>query len=71
MSVADWRSPSAYDYLSNSNWPGFAWEYLRRNQQYRADHATPRFQAALETAFAGPERRWGLRFRGRSNAARE
>ncbi len=37
MSVADWRSPRAYDYLHHSNWPAAAWEFLRRNPEYRAD----------------------------------
>jgi len=64
MSGADWRSPSAYDYLHDLNSPGVAWEFLRRNLDYRADYAHPRFRVALETGFAGPERRWGLRFRG-------
>lgn len=71
MSGADWRSSSAYDYLHDLNSGGVAWEFLRRNEEYRADYANPRFRAALDTAIAGPERRWGLRFRGRSYPARE
>ncbi len=64
MSNPDWRSPSAYGYLQDLNSGGLAWEFLRRNQEYRADYATEEFRAALETGVPGPERRWGLRFRG-------
>jgi hypothetical protein len=71
MSDTDWRSPSAYAYLRDLNSGGTAWEYLRRNREYCADYADPRFRATLETGIAGPERRWGLRFRGRSFFARE
>lgn len=71
MSIADWRSPSAYDYLQDLNRPGVAWEFLRRNQEYRADYSDPNFRAALGAATDGPELRWGLRFRGGSFATRE
>ena len=68
MSSSDWRSPSAYEYLQDLNSSGLAWEFLRRNQEYRADYATLDFRAALDAGVAGPERRWGLVFRGRSDA---
>jgi len=71
MSSADWRSSRAYDYLRDLNAGGVAWEFLRRNQEYRVDYANPQFRAALEAGVPGPEQRWGLRFRGRSNAPRE
>ena len=64
MSVSDWRSPRAYEYVSNLSPASLAWEFLRRNDGYRADYANPEFRAALETGAAGPEQRWGLRFRG-------
>ncbi len=64
MSIKDWRSPSAYDYTRDLNSVGVAWEFLRRNPDYRADYANARIRAALETGAADPERRWGLRFRG-------
>jgi hypothetical protein len=63
MIGADWRSSSAYDFLDNLNWPSIAWEFLRRDAEYRADYANPRFRAALESGVAVDERRWGLRFR--------
>jgi len=64
MSGSDWRSARAYEYVSNLSPASFAWEFLRRNGEYRADYANSEFRSALETGAAGPERRWGLRFRG-------
>ena len=64
MSSPDWRSPSAYEYLQELSSGGLAWEFLRRNQEYRADYATPKFRAALDAGLAGPERRWGVTFCG-------
>ncbi len=64
MFIEDWRSPNAYDYLRDLSSPNLAWEFLRRNPEYRADYANPQFRAALEAGSTGPERRWGLRFRG-------
>ncbi len=71
MIDADWRSASAYDHLDDLNWPSVAWECLRRDKEYLADYGNPRFRAALDSGVAGAERRWGLRFRGRSFARRE
>jgi hypothetical protein len=71
MSDADWRSPSAYDHLEQLNWPLIAWEFLRRDVEYEADYANPQFRAALDSGVAGPERRWGLRFRGGPCVRRE
>ena len=71
MIDADWRSSSGYDHLDELNWPSRAWEFLRRDEEYHADYANPRFRAALDSGVAGAERRWGLRFRGRPFARRE
>lgn len=71
MIDADWRSPGAYDYLDNLNWPSVAWECLRRDKEYHADFANSRFRAALDSGVAGAEQRWGLRFRRRPYAWRE
>jgi hypothetical protein len=70
MSDQDWRSPKAYDYLQDLSAPGLAWEFLRRNVDYRADYANPDIRAALDAGAAGSTRRWGLRFRGGSPTAR-
>ena len=63
----DWRAPAAYRHAKNLPAAGFAWEYLRRNDDYRHD-----FQNIAATAQAdGREleafvKRWGLRFPQRS-----
>lgn len=67
MLSIDWRSPSAYGFAENIPAAGFAWEYLRRNEDYRRD-----FQAIAALREPYPERlevftqRWGLRFPDRS-----
>ena len=66
----DWRSPAAYRHAKHIPAAGFAWEYLRRNDDYRRDYqtvATTRRPGspALE-AFAD---RWGLRFPMRPGCA--
>jgi hypothetical protein len=61
MSQEDWRSPAAYEYANSLESPGLAWEFLRRNPDYRADH-----RAAARDAGSGDARArvWGLRFPG-------
>ncbi|WP_202034585.1 transcriptional regulator domain-containing protein [Sinorhizobium meliloti] len=67
MLSIDWRSPAAYQFAKSIPAAGFAWEYLRRNDEYRRE-----FQAI--TASSEPEsdrleafvQRWGLRFSNRS-----
>ena len=63
MLSIDWRTPAAYGYAKRLPAAGFAWEYLRRNDEYRND-----FNAiALTGRTGGPQLerfalRWGLRF---------
>ncbi|GHC64826.1 transcriptional regulator domain-containing protein [Limoniibacter endophyticus] len=70
MLSIDWRSPAAYGYAKHIPAAGFAWEYLRRNDEYRQDCQTIALTggtAARELeAFA---HRWGLRFPVRSRRA--
>lgn len=70
MPRSDWRSPAAYAHARSISASGFAWEYLRRDEDYRRDYqrAVARSQPALgeEATFAD---RWGLRFPGRSEPA--
>jgi hypothetical protein len=37
MPDEDWRSPTAYDYVSGMSSAGFAFEFLRRNVDYQND----------------------------------
>ena len=59
----NWRSPAAYQYTEQIPAAGFAWEYLRRDDEYRRE-----FQAITASHESDPERldafvqRWGLRF---------
>ena len=63
MLSIDWRSPAAYGHAKHIPAAGFAWEYLRRNDDYRQEFQTIALTGGpsgrdLE-AFAD---RWGLRF---------
>lgn len=55
VSAGAWRAGAGYLYTLDLDPSGLAWEYLRRNAQYRTDWA-------CGAARVGPER-WGLRFR--------
>ncbi len=62
-----WRSDEASDYLKQVERSGFAWEFLRRNPDYRRDFETMNrllqhgTRDDLETVLA-LVRRWGLGF---------
>ena len=67
MQSIDWRTPAAYKRIKDLPPAGFAWEYLRRDDEYRSE-----FQAITASHEPAPERmeafvqRWGLRFSDRS-----
>lgn len=66
----DWRSAAAYTYLDNLSPSELAWEFLRRNPEYRRDHQVTAGHA--DEAGELPElliRRWGLPFPDRSGSA--
>jgi hypothetical protein len=63
---AEWRSPETERELNRLERQGFAWEFLRRNPDYRRDFdnssgasARP-FGASTRNRSAAPQ--WGLRF---------
>ncbi len=70
-----WRSPDATAYLNRVQRAGFAWEFLRRNPDYRSDYENISrdlangTMTALEAASALTQR-WGLSFRVRSTATK-
>lgn len=69
MTRFDWRSPEAYESIQEVNAAGFAWEFLRRNPDYRAEVRKNNGGAAFEPESAGNfARHWGLPFRGRSRS---
>lgn len=75
MARADWRSASAYEDLRPLDAPAFAYEFLRRNPDFLADHARLTRKARRRTLDAAEAeefaRRWGVRFQpqNRSRAA--
>ena len=70
MLKIDWRSPEAYQDAEAIPAAGFAWEYLRRDDDYhrdfeRVNRSTPPTDTTLD-AFS---ERWGLRFPAQPDAA--
>lgn len=63
MSRFDWRSPEAYANMQGAEAADFAWEYLRRNGDYRRDYDS--LGKGALSAGPGPQfrERWGLSFR--------
>ena len=72
MPISDWRSPAAYAHAKSISAAGFAWEYLRRDHDYRrAFHKVSGLDGndiGARTAFS---ERWGLRFPYRPGSARQ
>jgi len=63
----DWRSPAAYIHVKRIPVAGFAWEYLRRNDDYLNDFQTiAGAKTPASEALDAFARRWGLRFPARS-----
>lgn len=63
MLSIDWRVPAAYGHAKSIPAAGFAWEYLRRHDEYHRDFMTI---AEMKTPAANQlelfSQRWGLRF---------
>jgi hypothetical protein len=61
-----WRSEAAYDYIDKLTPGDLAWEFLRRNPDYRKSYqelvSTGRLTEDVAREFA---EQWGLRFRRR------
>lgn len=67
MPISDWRSQETIEQLNRLDRPGFAAELLRRNANYRRDHAHTLRMIARggidpDEARSNLARRWGLRF---------
>ena len=74
--TTDWRSQEAVDALLELDRAGLAWEFLRRNPDYREDFRRTLQRIASgeiseEAAMTEFSRRWGLSFRPRSRFAGE
>lgn len=66
VSDQSWRSDERYRDLSSYSAADLAWEFLRRNPDYRADFRQTNEVASDGTNRADPARwaRWGLTFPG-------
>lgn len=66
MSPIDWQTQSTYDAVQHHDAPGFAWEFLRRNSDFKADlkalQASGR-QLPTDAQKEGFARKWGVRCR--------
>ena len=59
----DWRSPAAYQHAKVIPASGFAWEYLRRDDNYHRDFdRLNRRKSSTATTLDAFSQRWGLRF---------
>jgi len=66
MPRTNWRSPEAYEDLRSLDAPGFAWQYLSRNSEFRREHKRladlARRRKLIPDQEAAFARRWGVRF---------
>lgn len=70
MLSIDWCLPAAYRHAKQIPAAGFAWEYLRRNDDYRQDFETvARTGEPTGSDLEMFTHRWGLRFPVRSRRA--
>ena len=61
--ISPWESSPDYSYIDDLVSPDIAWEWLRRNRDYRQDYAE--YEAdppASETLATDLRQRWGLQF---------
>lgn len=66
----DWRSAAAYQHAMAIPAAGFAWEYLRRDDDYHRDFdRVSRRKSPTATTLDAFSQRWGLRFPTRPDAA--
>nr|WP_082081430.1 DUF6499 domain-containing protein [Bradyrhizobium sp. LTSP857] len=63
MPEFDWRSPESYKRVRDAETTAIAWEYLRRNPDYRRDYEEMVKAGRVHNVTAGFRRRWGLCFR--------
>ncbi len=64
----DWRSQQTERVLSTLERQGFAWEFLRRNPDYRTDYNRLRIPTTSRAGFlpGSVDPHWGLHFPDRS-----
>jgi hypothetical protein len=63
MPEFDWRAPESYKRVQDAENTAIAWEYLRRNPDYRRDYEEMARAGRVHNVTAEFRRRWGLCFR--------
>ena len=66
MAASDWRSAAAYEYVRFLDPADIAWEFLRRSPEYQQDYRQVVREKLDDWHEAELLKRWGLRFRERS-----
>lgn len=67
MLSIDWRVSAAYGHAKSIPAAGFAWEYLRRHEDYQRDfQAISRMREPSASRLEMFSQQWGLRFPVRS-----
>jgi hypothetical protein len=61
MPQSDWRCPAAYAYVSDLDPSGLAWEFLRRNPEYRREYRTVSEESQSNAQAEAFACRWGMR----------
>jgi hypothetical protein len=61
MPRSDWRSPAAYAYVSDLDPSGLAWEFLRRNPEYRREYRAVSEESQSNDQAEAFACRWGMR----------
>lgn len=63
LNSINWRSSAAYQYTESITAAGFAWEYLRRDDDYHRDFdSITRIEDPPTERLDEFSERWGLRF---------
>ena len=62
MSESEWRSPEPYAIMQDAEAADFAWEFVRRNPDYRQDHRKLQSDGSLFRVSRKFRRRWGFLF---------
>ncbi|APG09519.1 hypothetical protein BKD09_14340 [Bradyrhizobium japonicum] len=63
MPKFDWRSPESYKSLQDAEVTDLAWEFLRRNPDYRRDYEETIGNSPDGEVTPEFRRRWGICFR--------
>ncbi len=66
MLSINWQAAAAYEHADNISAAGFAWEYLRRDDEYWGDYEKVTRGPSSKKLLRSFTQRWGLRFPARS-----